>query len=239
MRTLDYHGRLAPAYVTRAINSRAGYNLYGNPKYRLVWAQHRLTPSGGVWLDWDKSLTTSERNEDKNSPIRRMVDVRLVPRYGPLHGWVLEKWVPPYAYGSPKQWYSPAVIGGTMLWVPWANRYIPSQGEFPNHGDYEFAGYHFPTDADLSESLILTAVGRIEHYLDELPATPLGRTLRRVYIAKQAEEAADKAFDKYAYDMMDDATPAFNGATMFGAGEKRPSYKSQVARRLGITSHVE
>lgn len=238
MNGLKYSGRPAPVHIARAINSRAGFTLYGDPKYRLVWAQDRLTPSGGVWLDWAPGLTTNERNEDINRPIRRMVDIRMIPRYGPIAGWVLEKWVPPSAYGTPKQWYSPAVIGGTMLWVPWANRYIPSQGDFPSHGDYEYASYHFPTDGTLSESVILTAIGRIEHYLDQLPATPLGRTLRRVHIAKQAEEASDKAFERYAFDLMDGMAPAFNGSAFTGAGEKRPSYTSQVAQKLGITSHV-
>lgn len=235
----NYAGRNVPAHIARATTLRGGVNVYGDPKYRVVWAPHRLTPSGGVWLDWPKNFTANERNESKNAPIRRMIDVRMVPRYGPLSGWVMEKWVPPTAYGTPRQWYSPAVAGGTLLWVPWANRYVPSQGDFPFYGDYEYASYHFPLDGDLSEGIILTAIGRIEHYLDQLPATPLGRTLRRVYLAKQAEEAADLMFDRQAYDMMDDAMPAYNGASFSGAGEKRQSYQSQVATRLGITSHVE
>lgn len=209
------------------------------PKYRLVWAPHRLTPSGGVWLDWDHSLSVAERNEDVRRPLRRVLEVRQVPRYGPLKGWVLEKWQPPYAYGTPESWYKPAVIGGTMLWIPWANRYFPSQGEYPTFGEYEYASYHFPSDGDLSESLIMTAIGRMEHYLDQLPASPYGRMLRRVFIAKQAEEMSDRAFERYAYDLMGDAQPAFNGQSFTGAGDKRKSYQSQVAERLGIKSHVE
>lgn len=239
MDRLAYNGRKPPAYLTRAINARGGFNPWGQPRYRLVWAPDVYAPSGGVWLDWLPGTSMADRDEAKTAPLRRSIEVRMVKRYGPLTGWILEKWVPAAAYGTAETWYSPAVVGGTMLWVPWANQYVPSQGRYPTFGEYEYASYHFPTDGDLSEALVVAAIGRMEQYLDQLPSSPYGRILRRVYLAKQAEEMADKYFERYAFDLMDDAQPAFNGQSFTGAGEKRKSYQSQVAERLGITSHVE
>jgi len=50
----------APAHIARTLERPS--NPYGEPLYRLVWAEGRFVESGGEWLDWDENLSITERN---------------------------------------------------------------------------------------------------------------------------------------------------------------------------------
>jgi hypothetical protein len=206
--------------------------------FRLIWAPERFRPSGGVWLDWLPGVAVKDRNEMKNKPWRRSIGVRSVRRYGPLREWVLEKWVPAHAYGTRDQWYKPVIIGGTMLLCADAAgiRYIPSQGEYPSRGDYEYTGYAF-TDEQLSEASVLPIVQALIRNLESLPTSPARRVTQLAYIANMAAEAADKQYENWALEVVKEYQPAFSGQAFTGSGTKRPHSSAEILKRLKIGSH--
>lgn len=233
----DYFGPQPHVGLKALIERRGGKNIFGQPMYRLVHAEFRRTPSGGTWLDWDESLNTAERNEGRNRTIRRVVETRMILMYPSQKGlWILEKWVPPSTYGTPHDWYLPIQMGGTMNYIPHERRSIATLGEYPTRGDYESVGYAFPTDA-LTERVILTAIGRIEHAADKMPSTPEGRKLRRCYHALQMEELKQKRYKAYAHEILNETDFAFNGNPFVGAGTKRAHSSSAMLKKLGISQH--
>lgn len=172
-------------------------------------------------------------------PYKRSVGVRMIPRYGPIVGWALERWVPARAYGTRDRWYTPAVIGGTMLLVGSAAdmRRIPSQGEYPSRGDYEYTGYLY-TNEQLAEHTVLPIVQALRRSVEELPVNPERRIAMRTQIAIEANKQADLAYEEWAMTVIANAQPAFNGQIMSGYGKKRPHSMNEVAKRLGIREHT-
>lgn len=229
----EYTGRKPPEYLVKLLNSIGGYNLFGDPNFRLVWAPDRLTPSGGTWVDWDKGLAVKQRNDAVRRPIRRVSEVRMIRRYGPLQAWCLEKWCPASLYGSPKRWYSPAIIGGTMITVDGGLRRLPSQGSYPSRGDYEYTGFGY-TDVELSEATVVTGVQQIIRGVEELPVSPYERLWKRTMVATQAANVVDQQFDSWALDVVENAQPAFGGNVMQGYGKKSTSSIETTARKLGF-----
>lgn len=233
----DYTGPQPPARLVALIAQR-GCNLHGQPLYRLVHSDFRRSPSGGTWIDWDDALSTAERKDGVNRPLRSVVETRMVLLYPQTpNKWILEKWCPPDVYGTPQDWYKPTTQGGTQLYIPQERRSIATLGEYPHRGDYENFGYAFPAEA-LTEAVILTAIGRIEHAIDKMPSTPEGRVLRRVFNAKQAEELKQRQYKAYAKEMLDETDFAFNGNPFISsAGHKRPHSSAALLKKLGIPSH--
>jgi hypothetical protein len=160
----------------------------------------------------------------------------MIPRYGPIVGWCLERWVPASAYGSREQWYSPQIIGGTMVLVRGGMERIPSQGEYPSQGDYEYTGFLFTND-QLTETSVLGCVQALIRDREELPTNPARRIAFRTQVAAQAAAAADVAYEKWALDVIEDRQAAFNGQIMSGAGVKRPHSSAEILKKLKIGSH--
>jgi hypothetical protein len=172
------------------------------------------------------------------APLREVTEVRLTKRY-PTAGnqWALERWVPAKAYGMPQQWYAPVTNGGTMIFSKAKFMMIPALGAYPFKGDYEFTNFSFENH-ELSETLIMNAIGRIEHHVEALK--PIGARIAHSVLAAQAEqEEIDKKMDALASDMIDDCQPAF-GMNPFssGAGPKRAHSSKAIAKKLGIRSHL-
>ena len=233
-----YNGRQAPAYLTALITKIGGTNFYGEPNFRLVWASERLTPSGGTWVDWDKNLSTKDRQERRgNKPIRRVAEVRMIRRYGPAQGWLLEKWCPPSIYGSPRRWYSPVIIGGTMILVDGGTRRLPSQGSYPSRGDYEYTGFGFTTE-ELSEGTVIQGVQQILRGIQDLPTAPYSRLWERAAVANKAQEVIDRSYESWAMDVLSGTDMAFHGAPMAGYGKKGAPSINTTLKKLGISSHA-
>lgn len=234
-----YTGRRPPAYLETLITHLGGQNIFGEPSFRLVWASERMTPSGGTWVDWDKNVAVKDRQARRgNKPVRRVAEVRMIRRYGPAQGWLLEKWCPPSLYGSPARWYSPAVIGGTMILVEGGTRRLPSQGSYPSRGDYEYTGFMFNED-ELAEATVVAAVQYILRGIAELPTSPYSRLWQRTVIAEQAQRVIDQSFDSWAMDVIQDKQPAFGGTPFSsGAGSKGAPSINEVLKRLHISEHA-
>jgi len=233
----DYVGPQPPKRLVDLITKRGGKNIFGEANYRLVHCEFRRTPSGGTWLDWPEEASVAERQEGRAIPVRRVVETRQILSYPNEKGkWILEKWCPPETYGTPAAWYLPVTSGGTVQYIPSRQMQIAALGPYPFKGEYENYGYAFPTAA-LTESIILTAIGRIEHAIDKMPSTPKGRILRKMFNALQAEELKQRTYQAYCSDVLDDTSFAFHGKSFSGAGPKRQHSSAKYLKKLGIQSH--
>jgi hypothetical protein len=236
----EYSGARPPEHLTDLLTQVGGRNEFGEPNFRLVRAEERLTPSGGVWVDWPQGASLADRNESRGAvPWRRTIGVRMIRRYGPNRGWVLERWCPPKMYGTRERWYAPAIVGGTVLVIKDGLdlRYVPSQGTYPSQGDYEYAGFTFPAEA-LAEATVLPAVQELMRSRDAVPKDPAKRAIMRAQIAKMAADSADEAWEKWAMEMLTDAGPAFGGKIMSGYGPKKSHSMNAIAKKLGIREHT-
>lgn len=110
----------APQWAERALLVAGGLNTFGEPNYRLVWGWSRLGWIGGEWKDRNPS----------GDLLRRVIEVRKVPRYMPFDRWHLERWCPPELYGSPRNWYRQTL-------ETYDGRAIEALGPYPYRGDYE------------------------------------------------------------------------------------------------------
>lgn len=115
--------------------------------------------------------------------------------------------------------------------------YVPSQGEYPSRGDYEYAGALFQSE-ELSEATVIPEMQKIISDLEKLPKDPLRRMAERSMIAKAAADEADRQYEEWGNLVVSEQMPAFGFNPMVGYGAKRERSVSQMAKRLGIRNHV-
>lgn len=106
-----------PRWASRILELAAGFNLRGDPLYRLIWGQNRLDWVGGKWANG-------------------AIELRQIPRYSHLgvNKFFVERWYPPSHFGSRDQWEKQTIerVDGIS---------IPALGPYPANGDYD----HFYT----------------------------------------------------------------------------------------------
>lgn len=71
-----------PEFFQKAIEDIGGKNLYGEPRYRVVWSKDRR---------WESGLL-------KGCPLYLWPDGRE------MECWILEVWHPPHFFGDPAEW---------------------------------------------------------------------------------------------------------------------------------------
>lgn len=105
--------------LQRVATSYGGTNLYGQPNYKLVWGNDRMTRkyTAARYEHGFKVMDAGIHPVHKYSP-------RMCERYH------IEKWCPPDFYGTPETWHRDTVqfIDG---------REIETLGPYPVRGDYE------------------------------------------------------------------------------------------------------
>lgn len=109
-----------PVQIQDRILCAGGKNFFGEPNFRVVWGWSRLGWIGGLWEDHDTS----------GRVVRRIVELRLEPKYVPHDRWHVERWLPAESYGSPQAWHSETTEFTKGL-------SIPALGPYPSRGDYE------------------------------------------------------------------------------------------------------
>lgn len=174
-----------------------------------------------------------DKNQSKGKrPWKREIEVRMIPRYGNIVGWVLERWVPCTAYGPRERWYAPAVIGGTMILAdPQGLERIPSQGTYPSRGDYEYTGFCYQ-NGDLAESTVIPPMQALIRERENMPQNPAARIAMRTMIANEAAKHTDKLYEQWALDVIEEAQPAYSGQIMSGYGKKQKSSMQAIADKL-------
>ncbi len=231
----DIRGRRAPRHLQRFLTRRYGHTLFGEPKFRLVWAPSRFEQYGGVWVDWHPSDSPSARQCGGARPQRRRAEMRWVRKYPGEECWLIERWLPPSTYGSREQWYLPASAGGTVIWSGWAESALPACGPYPARGDYEDIGvrmYWYPSERHLA-----AAADAVLRRLAVAPANSCTRAQRRTLQAQQEQTRRDQNYEEFCRVVLDDAGQAFGGAPMCGYGGRPRSSSVELCDRIGIRQH--
>ena len=182
----------APAAIQERVARAGGANRFGEPNFRVVWGGARLAWIGGRWTDRDAH----------GNVFREAIEPRRVPKYIPENRWHIERWVPPESYGSPDDWRSQTteVEDGIR---------VPALGPYPSRGEYEHC---FTLQTTCGEFLPLTAAACdwIVRAIEWSRRQPR-RANHNAIAARESRRAND--WERTADDMLDDAIPAFHGAT--------------------------
>jgi hypothetical protein len=179
-----------PDGVALRLERAGGVNRYGEANYRAVWGWNRLAWIGGKFED---------RDPETGSLLREVVELRQEPKYPAVNRWHIERWLPPEAYGSPRLWYAQTIERENGV-------SIPALGPYPSRGEYEHC---FTLEAPSGEFLQLTPTVA-EHIARAIEfSRHASRNQKRRAIDKR-EVREDRAYDEWAFNLLDDATPAFH-----------------------------
>ncbi len=180
----------APESVQRRLALAGGRNRLGESNYRAVWGWNRLAWIGGKFEDRDET----------GALLRERVELRFEPKYPAVNRWHIERWLPPEAYGSPRQWYAQTVETENGL-------RLPALGPYPSRGEYEHC---FTLETPRGEFVQLTpaVAERIALAIEWGRVMPRGDRRAALY-AREAR--ADREYEDWAFDVMDDAAPAMRG----------------------------
>jgi hypothetical protein len=139
--------------------------------------------------------------------INEVVELRQEPKYPGVNRWHIERWVPPEAYGSPRLWYAQTIERDNGV-------SIPALGPYPSQGEYEPC---FTLEDPQGEFVQLTPTVA-EHIARAIEVSRrLPRAQRRCAI-NEREVREDRAYEAWAYDLLDDATPALHKQPFIVAG---------------------
>jgi hypothetical protein len=180
----------APQGVARRLEIAGGLNRYGEPNYRVVWGWNRLAWIGGKFEDRD----------GEGNLLREVVELRREPKYAAVNRWHVERWVPAQAYGSPREWYAQTMETANGLRVP-------ALGPYPARGEYEHC---FTLQGPRGEFVQLTPaiVEHLARAIEWSRGLPKAKRRERLH---ERERREDRAFEAWAYDVLDDEAPALHG----------------------------
>jgi hypothetical protein len=179
-----------PESVARALELAGGRNPFGEPNYRAVWGWNRLAWIGGKFEEHDPAT---------GSLLREVVELRQEPKYPAVNRWHIEKWLPAESYGSPRAWYAQTIeIAG--------GRSIPALGPYPARGEYE----HCLTLEGKCGEFVQLTITAAEHIARAIEwSRKHARSAQRSALYNR-EDRTERVYDEYAYDVLDDAVPAFH-----------------------------
>jgi hypothetical protein len=179
-----------PACVQYRLMRAGGLNRFNEPNFRVVWGWNRLAWIGGKF-------------EDRNASgdlLRSVVELRQEPKYADVNRWHVERWLPPEAYGSPRQWYAQTIERADGI-------SIPALGPYPHRGEYEHC---FTIQGLRGEFVQLTPtiVEKIAEAIEWSRGRSRAKRRERLY---ERESRNDNAYESWAFDLLDDAVPALHG----------------------------
>jgi len=183
----ETHG--TPEAVAHRLRRAGGSNRFGEPNYRAVWGWNRLAWIGGKFEDRD----------DQGVLLRERMELRKEPKYPAVNRWHIERWLPPEAYGSPRAWYAQTIERENGI-------SIPALGPYPSRGEYEHC---FTLEGSRGEFIQLTptAAEHIARAIEWSRKCPRSAKRRKLYERENREE---RTYENWAYDLLDDAVPAFH-----------------------------
>ncbi len=170
-----------PESVAERLKSAGGVNRFGEANYRVVWGWNRLAWIGGKFEDRD----------ERGDLLREVVELRQEPKYAQVNRWHVERWVPPEAYGSPRDWYRQTVEREDGLSVA-------ALGPYPARGEYEHC---FLLEGPRGEFVQLTPmiVERVARAVEW--SRGCGRGVRRAGLYER-EERKEREYEDWAMGMM-------------------------------------
>jgi len=178
-----------PDAVAHRLMRAGGINRSGEANYRAVWGWNRLAWIGGKFEDRD----------EHGALLRERVELRQEPKYPAVNRWHIERWLPPEAYGSPRAWYAQTIERENGI-------SIPALGPYPSRGEYEHC---FTLEGPRGEFLQLTPTiaEHIARAIEFSRKFTRAKTRSRLY---EREQRTERKYDQWAFDVMDDAVPAFH-----------------------------
>ena len=178
-----------PDAVAHRLERAGGINRLGEANYRAVWGWNRLAWIGGKFEDRD----------EHGALLRERVELRLEPKYPGVNRWHIERWLPPETYGSPRAWYAQTIERENGV-------SIPALGPYPSRGEYEHC---FTLESPRGQFIQLTptAAEYIARAIEWSRKYPRAKNRSRLYDREQRAETND---EQWAFDVMDDAVPAFH-----------------------------
>jgi hypothetical protein len=176
-------------FIEERLRLAGGCNRYGEANYRVMWGWNRLAWIGGKF----------EERDEHGALLRERIELRREPKYPAVNRWHIERWVPPEVYGSPQAWYAQTIERENGM-------SIPALGPYPSRGEYEHC---FTLEGPRGEFVQLTPTiaEHIARAIERSRAFPRSMKKRRLLDREQSEE---RAYEQWAYDMLDDAVPAFH-----------------------------
>ena len=181
--------RETPENIAHRLVRAGGINRFGEPNYRAIWGWNRLAWIGGKFEDRDEHGVL----------LRERIELREEPKYPAVNRWHIERWLPPEAYGSPRQWYSQTIERENGISVP-------ALGPYPSRGDYEHC---FTLECARGEFIRLTPTVA-EHIARAIEfSRALPRTKTRAHLYERAHRK-EQQYESWAYDVLDDSVPAFH-----------------------------
>jgi hypothetical protein len=106
----------APKSYEEFLRRVGGKNPYGELQLPPGEYRYPLPVAGGMWKDWDPTLSIQERGgmiqndhgymvASASTPDRVLLEVRDVLKYPHMpERWILERWCPAHYYGSKASW---------------------------------------------------------------------------------------------------------------------------------------
>jgi len=178
-----------PEAVAHRLRQAGGINRFGEANYRAVWGWNRLAWIGGKFEDRD----------EHGALLRERVELRQEPKYPAVNRWHIERWLPPETYGLPRTWYAQTIERENGI-------SIPALGPYPSRGEYEHC---FTLESPRGEFVQLTSTiaEHIARAIECSRSIPRGKNRRGLY---DREQRTERTYDQWAFDVMDDAVPAFH-----------------------------
>ena len=195
-----------PPDFAKSLADLGGYNYFGEPVFRMVWAQAVRMETPG-----DHGIYVEEPVPGMNQPC-----------------WALQKWLPPEAYGTPELYelLFKDEQTGLMLTGPY-----PEFGRYETI--ILFKHTHF--DQALKQVIIETIPLDWDVLELALPMLQRCQTMTSAEIAavKAAEkEALEKAKLQRMEDQLYDALPSFYGPHSFGGQKMKTSLIERESRKI-------
>lgn len=176
-----------------------GLNLLGEPNFRIVWGWSRLTIIAGEWDDLDAS----------GNWVRTVGEYRWEPKNMPFNRFHLERWFGPECFGPKDHWYE--ITEEEFNGVKFA-----ALGPFPSRGEYEACFCFENPDGTYQELQAHVVETVIQAFQYQRAITALERKKG----LQDREDRKKKADDDFAYDLVKDAEPAWQGLTTVGVNKQ-------------------
>jgi hypothetical protein len=177
-----------PESVARRLELAGGRSRFGEANYRAVWGWNRLAWIGGKFEDRD----------EQSALIRERIELRKEPKYPAVNRWHIERWVPPEVYGSPRAWYAQTneIANGQS---------VAALGPYPSRGEYEHC-FTLETPGGEFIQLTPTVAEHVARAIEYSRGKPRGLSRKKLY---DREAREDRTYENWAFDLLDDAAPAF------------------------------
>src|SRR5882757_11200639 len=182
-----------PESVGRVLELAGGRNRFGKANYRAVWGWNRLAWIGGKFEDRD----------EHGALLRERVELRREPKYPQVNRWHVERWVPAEAYGSPRAWYTQTLERAD-------GKSVAALGPYPERGEYE----HCFTLQGLRGEFVQLTPTIVEHVARAIEWARGRDNAKQRARLHEREAREERAYEEWAFEVMDDGAPAFGGVPM-------------------------